>query len=116
MRNRGGLDRDLDELFQAYREACPDPEPGANFMPQLWQRIEARQTFSYFLGRMASGFVTAAVALTLMMAAYLYMPQSSGPFYSQTYVEALADSHVTAENTVLFEPLLADNGDTAGKL
>ena len=40
-------------------------------MPQLWQRIESRQTFSFFFGRVARGFVTAAVAATLAMAVYL---------------------------------------------
>lgn len=106
---------ELDELFQAYRAACPDPEPGANFMPQLWQRIEARQSFSSLMVRMASGFVTAAVALTLLMAAYLYIPPSHGVFQSQTYVEALAASHAP-ENPDFFEPVLFEPSDTAGKL
>ena len=34
----------LDALFTEYRAACPDPEPGADFMPALWRRIEARRT------------------------------------------------------------------------
>lgn len=107
---------ELDGLFRAYREACPDPEPGANFMPQLWDRIESRQTFSSFLERMASGFVTAAVALTLLMAVFLYIPQGNGAFQSESYVEALAASHADYENTDFFEPVHFDSSDTAGKL
>ena len=38
-------DRELDELFAKYRAACPDVEPGANFMPEIWRRIEARRSF-----------------------------------------------------------------------
>jgi hypothetical protein len=34
----------LDGMFQEYRAALPDVEPGARFMPGLWQRIEARRT------------------------------------------------------------------------
>ena len=38
------LFRSLDQLLVNYRAACPDPEPGANFMPTMWQRIEARRS------------------------------------------------------------------------
>ncbi len=106
---------ELDELFRAYRAACPDPEPGANFMPQLWQRIESRQTFSSFMIRMAGGFATAAVALTLLMAAYLYMPPSNGTVPSQTYVEALAASYAP-EDPDLIEPVYFETSDLTGTL
>ena len=42
-RERGELDARLDEWFAAYREACPEPEPSAGFMPRLWARIEGRR-------------------------------------------------------------------------
>src|SRR6059058_3653687 len=82
----------LNALFRAYGEACVAPEPSANFMPKLWQRIESRQTFSFFFGRVARGFVTAAVAATLAMAVFLTVPRSAGS-YAGTYVEVLAASH-----------------------
>jgi len=106
----------LDELFRAYREACPTPEASANFMPQLWERIEARQRFSFFVRRMASGFVTAAVALTFAMAVYLYTPHTGSAFYSESYVEALASGHAadTAEEYV--EPVRFDLSEPAGQL
>jgi hypothetical protein len=99
--NEGNQGDRLDNLFRAYRGACIPPEPSANFMPQLWQRIESRQTFSFFFGRVARGFVTAAVAATLAMAFYLSVPRNVGT-YTSTYVEVLAASHST-ESPDLYE-------------
>lgn len=89
---RGNSEERLDALFRAYREACPDPEPSPNFMPLLWQRIEARQTFSFSLRRMAGGFVTAAFALSLALGVYMAVPHSNQGDSPQSYVEALADA------------------------
>ncbi|MCL4401266.1 MAG: hypothetical protein M1436_01190 [Acidobacteria bacterium] len=72
-------------------------------MPQIWERIDARQNYSFFFGRLASGFVTAAVALTLVMALWLSMPRRTNAFYSETYVEALA-SHTDVEPYELPDP------------
>ena len=87
--NEGNHGERLDALFRAYGEACIAPEPSANFMPQLWQKIEARQTFSFFFGRVARGFVTAAVAATLGMAVYLTVPHHSS-VYTNTYIDVLS--------------------------
>src|ERR1035437_5213128 len=92
---RSSDEEKLDALFGAYRAACPDPQAGVNFMPHLWERIEGRRTFGFLVRRMASGFVTAAVAATLAMAVYLYYPQANNAYYTETYVEALADGHVS---------------------
>lgn len=86
-----GDDAKLDALLAAYRQACPDPEASANFMPMLWQRIDSRQRFTFSFGRMASALVTAALALSLALGIYLAMPSSS-PSDPQSYVETLADS------------------------
>src|SRR5215467_6835099 len=91
----------LNALFRAYGEACIAPEPSANFMPQLWQRIESRQTFSVFFRRVARGFVTAAVCASLAMAVYMRLPRAANS-YSSTYVEVLAASH-NGENPDLLE-------------
>ena len=115
MYTRGNDEERLEALFQAYRAACPDPEPGANFMPQLWQRIEGRRTFSFYLRRMASGFVTAAVAATLAMAVYLYLPRTSNAYYSESYVEALASGH-SIENVDFFEATYLDPSEASGQL
>jgi len=86
---RGNNDERLDSLFRAYRDACPTPEASANFMPNLWGRIESRQNFSFSFRHMANGFVTAAVALTIALGVYMYVPHSSSA-PNETYIEALA--------------------------
>jgi len=84
----------LEALFQAYREACPDPDVSANFMPELWRRIDERQRSVFFMGRWARALVTAAAVLSLGMAAYLYIPHSGTSMFSvESYVEALAAGH-----------------------
>jgi hypothetical protein len=98
---RGSDDEQLDALLHAFREACPAPEASANFMPNLWQRIEARQSFTFSLGRMAGAFVTAALALSLALGVFLSLPSSS-TYYSQSYVETLEDQDNTAD---FFEPV-----------
>lgn len=76
----------LEGLFAAYREACPDPEPGGDFMPQLWQKIEGRRAFSYSLKRLARGVITVAAAAALAMALFLAPQHRTSP----SYLELLA--------------------------
>jgi hypothetical protein len=89
---RGNDEQRLDALFRAYRDACPTPEASANFMPNLWQRIEARQTYAFSFKRMANALVTAAVAFSIVLGVYMSIPRSN-PYYSQTFVEVLADAN-----------------------
>lgn len=89
---RGREDERLDALFEAYRRACPTPEPSVNFMPNLWQRIESRQTFTFSLRRMANGFVTAAVALSIALGVYMMSIPRSPASAPMSYIEALAES------------------------
>jgi Ser/Thr protein kinase RdoA (MazF antagonist) len=88
---RGNDEERLDALFKAYHAACPVPEASANFMPELWRKIESRQTVTFSFRRMASAFVTAALALSIALGVYSYMPHGS-PYSPQTYVEALAEA------------------------
>jgi hypothetical protein len=90
---RGDDDQKLDALFGAYRAACSGPEPSANFMPGLWARIESRQSAAFSFRRMANAFATAAVTLSLALGVYMAIPSSNPSFYSQTYVETLADAN-----------------------
>jgi hypothetical protein len=90
----GNDEERLDALFRAYHDACRAPEPSANFMPTIWARIESRQNFTFSFRRMASAFVTAAVALSVALGVYMALPHSNNPnYYSQTYIEALADAN-----------------------
>jgi hypothetical protein len=86
----------LDALWVEYRDATPDPEPGPDFMPKLWQKIEARrvETTTVFR-RLAQICVMATVALALVISAVLIPHNSSNDeaFYSGTYVDVLAAEH-----------------------
>jgi hypothetical protein len=90
---RGNDDERLDALFRAYRDACPTPEASANFMPALWGRIEAKQRLTFSFRHMANGFVTAAVALTIALGVYMYVPHASATTSGETYIEALAEAN-----------------------
>ncbi len=85
----------LDAIFAEYRAAMPDPEPGADFMPGLWQRIEARRSANvWILRRLAQVCVGATLALTLLMGAVLIPRLEKAPVYSTSYVDELAADHV----------------------
>lgn len=94
-RINGSIDDQLDQLFRAYRDACPAPQPRADFMPQLWRRIEARQSFAFSFRRMANALVTAAMAASVALGVYMALPHStaSNAAYYDSYVEALADAN-----------------------
>jgi hypothetical protein len=87
----GRLEAELSRLFVEYRESLPDPDPAPEFLPGVWQRIEARRTSSRDLRRLASGFLTAAVLVSVLMGIFLTLPNGhGGAFYSNTYLELLA--------------------------
>ena len=104
--HQAGSDEErLAVLFEVYRAACPDPEPGVNFMPQLWQRIEARERASNMFGRLARNLVTAALALSVLMALAVSITRSRmAALPSETYVEVLAEDHVR-RTLDYFEPV-----------
>jgi len=89
----GSDDQQLDALFRAYRDACEGPEASANFMPNLWARIESRQRFTFSFRRMANALTTAAVALSIALGIYMAIPRSNAGYYNDTYVEALAEAN-----------------------
>ncbi len=89
-------------LFAAYRDACPDPEAGADFMPRLWQKIEARRAFSYRLGRFAKGLITAAAAAALVMA-LLLAPQRTTTTPSYLELLAAGQSHDDIADTEIVQ-------------
>jgi len=93
----------LDELFRAYRVACPNPEPGANFMPNIWARIEAREVSTNWFGRVAKTLVTAALAASLILGMIISSLNQSSAFFNATFVEALRADHAST-----LEPLHLD--------
>jgi hypothetical protein len=86
------LPDEIRTLLSQYREAVPDLEPRANFMPELWQSIESRRRLTLNLGRIAKGFVTAAAALCLLMSVLFVVPPKSpiSPISSVTYLDVLS--------------------------
>jgi anti-sigma-K factor RskA len=92
----------LDALWAEYREACPDPEPSAQFMPNLWQRIEARRaaTTSVFR-RLAQVCVAATAALTIIMGVVLIPHLQKAPVYTSNYVDVLAAEHLNSYVDIL---------------
>jgi hypothetical protein len=103
----------LDALFRAYRQACPDPEPGADFMPKLWGRIEARQGIPLAVLRLGRVFVSASAALCLAMVLLLLSPLSQNSSVSMTYVEALSNSD--PHEVMAYAGVETDNGDSSWK-
>ena len=92
MKGTGAGDK-LDALWAEYREACPDPEPSANFVPHLWQRIEARRNAASSLVRLwAEAWVMAALVLTLLIGAFLIPRYQRQPLYQSTYADVLAEA------------------------
>jgi len=105
-------DEQLDALFRAYREACPTAEPGPNFMPQLWQKIESRQKFTFSFRRMANAFVTAAMLTSIGLGVYMALPRATQPNASaySTYLEVLADNN-TIETPDVIAPVRISLGE-----
>lgn len=79
----------LEQLWAAYRAACPDPEPGPGFLPGMWSKIEARRRSARLLRRWTGAFVAAATALSLFMAVYS-LRQADPAIQTLTYVDALS--------------------------
>ncbi len=105
--DRNGEER-LDALFRAYRD-LPTPEPSVNFMPSLWARIESRQKFTFSFRRWAGAFVTAGLALSVALGVYMAIPRTN-PYYSDTFVEAMADGN-SLDTASLVGPALLDRSD-----
>jgi hypothetical protein len=85
----------LNDMFHAYRDACPDPEPSVNFMPAMWAKIEAREESSTIFSRVAKGLVTAALGASVLMG--LLSASSSQPVATSegSYIQALAADHAS---------------------
>jgi len=84
-------DERLDSMFQAYREACEPRQVSANFMPELWQKIDKVQSSRFSFRRIARGFLSAAAAMSLVLATLAIAPmRPTSPTFVTTYVETLA--------------------------
>jgi hypothetical protein len=83
----------LNSLFRGYRMACEPRDASANFMPELWQKIEKRQSATFSFRRLAKGFAAVAAVLSLVLAIISFLPAQNVPVYSSTWVDTLAAHH-----------------------
>ena len=97
------MDDRLNSLLAKYRDACPDPEPGRNFMPQLWRRIEARRgaTASLLLRRWAEVWIAATVAFAIVISLFLIPRLQEPPVYQASYVDVLLAADSASDAAVL---------------
>jgi hypothetical protein len=104
--NGEGREELLDALFISYRAACPNPDASANFMPEMWARIEARENSVKWIGRMAKALIATAVAASLilgMISSGRNQSSGSNAFFDATFVQAL-----TADRASNLEPFRVD--------
>ncbi len=97
-------DSGLDRLFQAYRASCPDVEPSANFLPGMWQKIEARQSFWHVFRHLGRPITAASAALCLFLLVLNLISSSSTHSLVPSYTDALLADH-TAEKTYYAEAI-----------
>jgi len=93
------MDQELNNLLEQYRIAMPDREASVNFMPELWRKIEARQSFLTRMKKLTQVFVAAAAAICLLLGIMLETPVASVSKDTQVvrgnYVDVLADANPT---------------------
>jgi hypothetical protein len=91
LEHRNPEDQRLDALLRAYHSACEPGQVSANFMPELWKKIDRVQSATFSFRRISQGFVTAAAALSLALAVVGILPTHlASPVYHVSYVDALA--------------------------
>ena len=105
---------ELNALFAKYKAAVPDPDPSANFMPELWRNIEARQTLLLRIRKLTQVFVGAAAAICLLFAMIEVVPGASRTEVRGSYVDALAAAH-PADNLASLGIVPSDTADPRTK-
>ncbi len=86
----------LNDLLARYADACPTPEPSANFMPGVWRKIEARRGFLYQLQAYSRRMAATAAALSLLLIVLHFAPmQASREVYNMTYMDTLEEDSTT---------------------
>ncbi len=100
-RNPGDREALLDAMFRAYRAACPDAS--ADFMPNLWARIEAHEVSTNWFARVAKALVAAALAASVLLGMMISSRNQSSAFFDATFVQALR-----ADDAAKLEPFRLD--------
>ncbi len=100
---QGGTDKKLEALFAEYREACPDREASAGFMPQLWEQIEARRSAvsSSWFRLWAQVWLVATLAVAIVIGGILIPRFENPPAYQASYVDVLTAADSVNDAAVL---------------
>jgi hypothetical protein len=99
----------LDQLFAAYRAALPDVEPTPQFLPGIWQKIDAAKPVSWifplrqFAVRLVAASALAAAILT--GSAMLTTPHRApdAEELGATYVDVLTVASMDEDESVLWQ-------------
>lgn len=87
------LDRDLDGLLAQYRGDIGEPEASVNFMPRLWQKIEAKRNLTFKFRRLTQLFVGTAAAICLLIAGVsTALPPGRASQPHGSYLDVLAEA------------------------
>ncbi len=97
-------DSALDQLFQEYRAACPELEPSADFLPAVWLKIEARQSFWYVFRHLGRPVAALSGALCLLLLVLNLISSPATHSLVPSYTDALMADH-TAEKTYYAEAI-----------
>ncbi len=108
----GSGEERLAALFRAYSEVCGEPQGSPEFMPRLWEKIEARQRSASFFRRLAGGLATAAAGLSFVLFLATAPKPVNSNFYTSTYLEVLAAEHAT-EGPEYAEPVSVERDSEA---
>ncbi len=88
------MDDKLDGLWAEYRSAFPDPEPSADFMPKLWEKIEARRVDPISVFRHFAKICLMGTAALVLIFAISISRLKVDPVASN-YVDALDAEHAS---------------------
>ena len=89
-------ERELDELFRAYRQSFADVDASGGFMPGLWEKIEARRSFAFRLTHVARAFLGASALLfTLLFGMFLLAENRTSLDPHESYLDSLASAHAS---------------------
>lgn len=96
------MDDKLNALLAEYRDACPDPAPSAQFVPRLWQRIEANNSAkASLLRRWAEVWLLATVTLAIIMGVFLIPRFQGAPAYQASYIDILTAADSANDSAVI---------------
>jgi hypothetical protein len=104
------LEQELDELFRAYRRSFADVDASSEFMPGVWEKIEARRSFAFRVTHLARAFLGAsAVLFTLMAGFFVLVENRAAPDPHESYLDSLASAHASDS---MMEAMHAETGET----